>query len=194
MASGGGCGVSGAAPAHAQTVEQDFVTADVNWAFFHTAQIEARSGPQGENPTGFVGVSSRGGRFASVGPVTCLTVTGNRATIGFENLLFDPGGEIENRNRGLFVFVEDNGTSGDKIAARGLDAPPTICPPNTFVYTLEDTVERGVLTVHDAKSPPPPQPRRPTSKEQCKNGGYKAFGFKSPGQCVAFAQRGPSPS
>jgi hypothetical protein len=29
----------------------------------------------------------------------------------------------------------------------------------------------------------------PTSKAECKNGGYKGFGFKSQGQCVAFVQR-----
>jgi hypothetical protein len=35
-------------------------------------------------------------------------------------------------------------------------------------------------------SPPPP-----TSKDQCKNGGYKQYGFKNQGQCVAFVERGP---
>jgi YVTN family beta-propeller protein len=27
---------------------------------------------------------------------------------------------------------------------------------------------------------------RPTSKDQCKNGGWKAFGFKNQGQCIQF--------
>lgn len=31
----------------------------------------------------------------------------------------------------------------------------------------------------------------PTTKQQCKNGGYRAFGFKNQGQCVAFVERGP---
>ena len=36
-------------------------------------------------------------------------------------------------------------------------------------------------------------PALSTSKEQCKNGGWRNFGsaFKSQGQCVAFVQRGP---
>ena len=33
----------------------------------------------------------------------------------------------------------------------------------------------------------------PTSKDQCKAGGWRSFGssFKNQGQCVAFVQRGP---
>jgi hypothetical protein len=38
---------------------------------------------------------------------------------------------------------------------------------------------------------PPPVPEGPTSKEQCKKGGYEEFGFKNQGQCVAFVERGP---
>jgi hypothetical protein len=34
----------------------------------------------------------------------------------------------------------------------------------------------------------------PTSKDQCKNGGWRIFvGFRNQGQCVAFLQRGPKP-
>jgi hypothetical protein len=39
----------------------------------------------------------------------------------------------------------------------------------------------------------PCAPRVPTSKEQCKGGGYATFGFRNQGQCVAFVQRGPKP-
>jgi hypothetical protein len=40
-----------------------------------------------------------------------------------------------------------------------------------------------------------PLPRVPTSKDQCKNGGWRNFGdtFKNQGQCIAFVQRGPKP-
>jgi hypothetical protein len=37
---------------------------------------------------------------------------------------------------------------------------------------------------------PPPVPEVPTSKEQCKKGGYEAFDFRNQGQCVAFVERG----
>jgi 6-phosphogluconolactonase len=37
-----------------------------------------------------------------------------------------------------------------------------------------------------------PLPRVPTSKEQCKNGGWRNFPqFKNQGQCIAFVNRGP---
>lgn len=32
---------------------------------------------------------------------------------------------------------------------------------------------------------------RPTTKEQCKKGGYAYYGFRNQGQCVAFVNRGP---
>ena len=38
----------------------------------------------------------------------------------------------------------------------------------------------------------PPQPRVPTSKEQCKNGGWRNFPqFKNQGQCLTFVNHGP---
>jgi hypothetical protein len=66
--------------------------------------------------------------------------------------------------------------------------PPTVCPPNTFVYNFLQTVTSGELTVHDA-------PALPTSKDQCKDGGWRKYGttFKSQGQCVAFVVRGAKP-
>jgi hypothetical protein len=30
---------------------------------------------------------------------------------------------------------------------------------------------------------PPPRPK-PTTKQECKNGGYKEFGFENQGQCI----------
>jgi hypothetical protein len=47
----------------------------------------------------------------------------------------------------------------------------------------------GYAVVFDA---PPPTP---TSKEQCKSGGWQAFDalFENQGQCVAFVHRGPKP-
>ena len=38
-----------------------------------------------------------------------------------------------------------------------------------------------------------PVPVAPTTKDQCKHGGWKQFGFKNQGRCVAFVQRGPKP-
>jgi len=36
-------------------------------------------------------------------------------------------------------------------------------------------------------------PPAPTSTDQCKHGGWRAFGFRNQGQCVASVRRGPKP-
>jgi hypothetical protein len=43
-------------------------------------------------------------------------------------------------------------------------------------------VNPGEVIVHDAQPVP-------TSKNQCKKGGWQQFGFKNQGDCVAFASR-----
>jgi hypothetical protein len=62
------------------------------------------------------------------GPVTCLAVSGNRATIGVRNDLAPdvPAGGL--------IFVEDNGSPGggvDIVNAAFVDAVPTTCVPPT---------------------------------------------------------------
>jgi hypothetical protein len=37
-----------------------------------------------------------------------------------------------------------------------------------------------------------PLARVPTSKEQCKHGGWKQFGFKNQGECIRFVKHGPN--
>jgi len=167
-------------PAAGQLPDADSAVGDVsngNPQFFNHFVFDARSGPSGENPSGTISWTYRQGPAG--GPVTCLNVTGNRATIGFENQ-FDPTGTLNG-----FVFVEDNGTPGvGRDNARGrlfVGPPPAVCPPNTLVYDVVfDTVTSGDLTVHDA-------PAFPTSKDQCKNGAWQTYGaFKNQGDCVSF--------
>jgi len=45
---------------------------------------------------------------------------------------------------------------------------------------------RGDAIVVDA-------PPLPTSKEQCKHGGFTGFGFRNQGQCIAFVSTGHRP-
>jgi hypothetical protein len=147
--------------------------------------FDARRGPSGENPSGSVSWVDRAEFFG--GPVTCLTVTGCRATIGFEN-----DGTASEVVKGGFLFVEDNGTPGvgrDNVHGTFVADPPTFCPSNTLVYRPEfDMVTSGELTVRDA-------PALPTSKDQCKNGGWRNVpGFKNQGDCVSFVEtRGKNP-
>jgi hypothetical protein len=137
--------------------------------------IDAHSGPSGENPTGDVRVDTGDG--AAAGRVSCLNVTGSRATIGVD--FADPS------IGGGFFFVEDNDGAGqDAFSAAPTGEPPSVCPadPSTPPAPISD----GDITVHDA-------PARPTSKEQCTNGGWRNFGpaFENQGECVAFVRRGP---
>jgi hypothetical protein len=58
----------------------------------------------------------------------------------------------------------------------------TVDPDNVIEESNEsNNISCMVTVVGDAA---------PTSKAECKNGGYKGFGFKNQGQCVAFVQRG----
>jgi hypothetical protein len=168
--------------AQAQTADQDSATGDVITVFFRPigATFDAHSGPSGETPSGSAITFDRTDDFG--GPVTCLNVTGNRATIGFENQR-----QLTDVVKGGFLFVEDNGTPGvglDNVSHQLLfDAAPTVCPPNTVVYEPGedgDSVKQGEVTVHDAAP-------LPASKEQCKRGGWRSFGiFQNQGACVSF--------
>jgi hypothetical protein len=135
--------------------------------------IDAHSGPSGENPRGEVRAVSRLG--AETGRVTCLSVTVNRATVG---VAFPTVG-------GGFFFVEDNDGGGeDRFTGAGTPTgeAPSVCPTNP--PRPLDPILNGDITVHDA-------PALPTSKEQCKNAGWRNFpGFKNEGDCVSFVATG----
>src|SRR4029453_10924822 len=143
-------GAAGAqAPAQDSAVGQVFVVEFIPFPFPQfDATFDARSGPSGENPTGSVRVVTRA--FIADGPVTCLTVTGNRATIGFA----DTDVQFDGEQSG-FLFVEDNGTlPGVDRAELRVTAAPTVCPVNTTVYDPNRVVSEGGLTVVDAQPPP----------------------------------------
>jgi hypothetical protein len=158
--------------------------------------FDAHSGPSGENARGEVvfATGERVGFIFDRGDVTCLAVSGKRASIGvnFQGLSQGPG-----EPHSAILLVEDIGGEGlDEFAVQDL-APgttaPSVCPGGlpaglelgpTFPRMFTDD---GTVTVTDAPKP------LPTSKEQCKNGGYAAFSFENQGRCVAFAQRGPKP-
>jgi hypothetical protein len=128
--------------------------------------LNATSGPSGENPTGRVDFA--GFPFHDMGPVTCLAVSGNSATLNFLDEIGIFSGKI------LTVEVVDN--DPDAFRPLPLFRAPTDCsPPSIDLLPLSS----GDITVTDA------QPL-PTSTDQCKKGGYAQFGFKNLGGCVAF--------
>ena len=95
------------------------------------------------------------------------------------------------------IFVEDNGSPGagrDLANDVGTALPPTSCPaptdedfvPFPFIPIRPQPIEAGDITVVDAQA-------LPTTKDQCKDGGWRDFGFKNQGQCIKFVQHGPNP-
>jgi hypothetical protein len=107
------------------------------------------------------------------GPVTCLNVTGNKAVIKIDAT--EPFGLV------VEIDLVDNGGSGsDLIGALAPSSSPTDCSAGTATAVPLD----GRAVVFDAKP-------LPTTKEQCKNGGWKQIGFKNEGLCLAFVNRGP---
>jgi hypothetical protein len=135
---------------------------------FVDLSFDAHSGPSGEQPRGTVsGVA-----------VTCLNVSGNQATVGLAD--------------GVLLFVEDNDGAGeDRLGAETrLSAPVTLCPDPAVVLATGLLV--GPLAITSGDITAVDAPVLPTTKEQCKNGGWQSFGgaFKNQGDCVSFAATG----
>jgi hypothetical protein len=112
------------------------------------------------------------------GPATCLKVDGNTAYVEINST---PFGAVSAK-------LVDGGPAGsglDRFDAFLSTSSGTNCGFQAF---NDAPVTGGDVVVVDA-------PALPTSKEQCKNGGWRAFSdtFTNQGQCVAFVQRGPKP-
>jgi hypothetical protein len=160
---------------------------------FHpiSVAVDARSGPSGENPTGEAEWSIVLGSntiLGDRGPVSCLAVDGNTAIIGFRGA---PNGNT-------LVRVVDGGSAPgqDSFAAvtrfilDDVVLPPPDCssfPPlglRPGQFSGSGVNLFGDIRVVDA-------PPLPTSKDQCKNGGWGSFGvFKNQGDCVSLVATG----
>jgi len=137
--------------------------------FFGDFHIAVSTGPTGG--TSAVGSVSVDGAVTFGGPATCLAVNGNVAIFNAQTDQF-----------GLVAMkVTDNAASGlaDTIEAIPTGRSPDDCSSFSGVQT---SVLSGDITVFDA-------PPAPTSKEQCRKGGYQAFGFTNQGRCIAFVNR-----
>jgi hypothetical protein len=85
-------------------------------------EVDAHSGPSGESPSGtyFYG----DGFLGLNGPVTCLSVTGNRAVVGGQGTNPIDGSPI-----GLVAVIVDNGPVGpDTLQTQVTPTVPFICP------------------------------------------------------------------
>jgi len=204
----------GAPSGSAQVPPQDSATGSGVIFFsppqFEQVVVDARSGPSGEAPSGSVSYNGCGFNINSRacfqgGPATCLNVTDNRAVFAYDGGDFFPSGGPRVRLRAL-VEVVDNGSPGagrdtlqivrDDLFFGGPpptqppDVPITDCPanlPGAGIPLSSDTSPFDFpqdYVVTDAKP-------LPTSKEQCKNGGWRTYGvFKNQGDCVSFVATG----
>jgi hypothetical protein len=165
--------------AAAQTPTQDSVTGSgltegpIFAAF--SFLLDAHSGPSGEAPTGSVQISPV--LFSDFeGPVTCLAVSGNVATLNF--VIVEDAFVVT-------VTVTDS-PAGDQIRLDGGIRAFNDCTPvpNAGGALLDS----GDIVVVDA-------PPLPTAKDQCKNGSWQTYGvFKNQGDCVNFvAGKGKNP-
>jgi hypothetical protein len=167
-----------AATAAAQVPTEDSVTGFASTGEGHLLvdfTFDAHSGPSGENPGGTVRFDAL---LIDLGDleVSCLTVSGNRASMV---LRIPP---IPAAPAGILVSVEDNdGAGADGLSWDLVTLLPTDCPVPDLIA---GPINGGDITVADA------QPL-PTSKDQCKNGGWRAYGvFKNQGDCVNFVATG----
>jgi hypothetical protein len=198
--------LSSGAPA-APEPSQDSVVGSINEGIGIGFSISAdvRSGPSGEAPTGTfsyaAGSPTQSTRLENA-TISCLAVSGNTAVLGGFGVLRSSGPGptgpvVTTTPTGFIAIITDNGSpqppppgepfppSPDVVRLAFLQTPNCAAPPAT-TSTFQG---HGDFVVVDA------QPPLPTSKEQCKNGGWRDYGgaFENQGQCVAFVQRGPKP-
>ena len=134
--------------------------------------LNATSGPTGENPSGLVRFDTIGGSIHVGGPVTCLAVSGNTATISFTSQMDFSGDTIS------VEVVDDQPDTFDAAPFRA----PTDCSPIPHAG-LAGALNSGDIKVVDAQVP--------TTKDQCKGDGWRQFGFATQGLCLAFVERAP---
>jgi hypothetical protein len=139
--------------------------------------INASSGPSGETPTGTIAAELLDFGVLLDFQVTCLAVNGNAATVGARHV--DPalGEQL------LYLQIVAGGPGRADQLGTVATGSTFACarPPLPFVTT--QTITSGDLVVVDSQA-------RPSSKDQCKNGGWRNFGaFKNQGDCVSFVLR-----
>jgi hypothetical protein len=147
--------------------------------------IDATSGASGENARGAVTDPTFG---ISDGRVMCIDMRGGgRAVVGGVSQSSSFGAPL------LFAYyVADGGTPGAGVDVLGGEFQPLggrafdpgWCRSRTGLFTSFATILSGDIAVVDA-------PALPTSKEQCKHGGYRNFGarFRNQGACLSFVAR-----
>jgi hypothetical protein len=136
--------------------------------------VDASSGPAGEDPQGTASFTLLLGSYQFSGPVSCLKVTGNVAVLEINGPFASIPGLLS-----LIIRLTDNGGNGQDrfeyypvLPEIGQDLDCETGAPGWFGGQLI-----GRADVTDA------QPG-PASKADCRNGGWARFGFRNQGLCV----------
>ncbi len=111
-----------------------------------SVRIDAKSGPNGENPRGHFFLSEFGWQFR--GSVTCVRVVGHLASVG-GRVSSSSGVGAPQVGSGFIQLTQDNGSPGrnDRSQTIRVPSPPMTCPvPTTPAFVLA----RGNYVVHDA--------------------------------------------
>jgi hypothetical protein len=141
-------------------------------------EIDVRSGPSGENPTGRVLLIETVIGTIIDAPPTCLAVYPPPAVGAgaFAVINVVDAGSVN-----TFQVTETPSNPGSGL----LEAALTNRAPSDCSELLFPQVSLfGELVIVDA-------PPLPTAKEQCKNGGWRTYGvFKNQGDCVSFVATG----
>jgi hypothetical protein len=128
--------------------------------------IDVRSGPSGESPVGSMQL------FIAFDDPTCLAIRSGGGQVADEAVI-----NFRNTFNGARVLARiAGGTSGPRQIWLTTASSASDCsfqPPGTVAEVVE-----GDISIVDA-------PARPTTKEQCKEGGWRNFpGFKNQGDCI----------
>lgn len=162
-----GKGVCGADRTFTTTGDRDSVTGTATvFSITHLGyaiggSFSASSDPDGGHPAGTASTSPGVFyfRFTDSGPVTCLHVEGNRATIGFVS---DParfGLPSEILPVFVLAYVEDNGPTGDRFGMSTRPSPIACPAPTAADFAdfsvpgfdpIPPVVTSGDFVVHDA--------------------------------------------
>jgi hypothetical protein len=136
--------------------------------------VDIRAGRNGENPTGTLRL------LLTFTDPTCLVIGGpvEEPPTATVNLL--------NQVTGRRVVFQLGSIGGAQFIALAAADSPDDCSLGSTTDVAE--VISGQISITDT-------PALPTSRNECKNGGWRDYGstFANQGQCVAFVERGPKP-
>ena len=139
--------------------------------------INVRSGPSGEDPVGSLQL------LIPFDDPTCLAIRSGGGQVADEAVI-----NFRNTLTGARVLVRiAGGTSGPRqiwLSTASSASDCSFVPP----ISVADVIE-GSISIFDALP-------LPTTKDQCKNGGWQTYGiFKNQGDCVSFvAAKGTNPA